>query len=91
MRQASAERGAGAELASRLRSRREEIESAVLTRILALSEPPRAAGPEYTEGLRQAVSAAVEHAIEQIEVAPRIRPRPPRPCWPRPASPPARG
>src|SRR5215475_2827436 len=66
MRQASRERG-GAEVAERLRAKRQEIEQATLTRVYAVSEPPPRSGPEYIEGLRQAVSAAVDYGLEGIE------------------------
>jgi PucR-like helix-turn-helix protein/diguanylate cyclase with GGDEF domain len=47
--------------------RREEIEAAVFTRVAAVAEPP-GENREYTEGLRGAVSAAVEHCIDALEV-----------------------
>lgn len=73
MRQASRERG-GAAIAARLRERRGEIEQATLTRVYAVSEPPAGAGPEYLEGLRVAVSAAVEYGLGGIERGERHTP-----------------
>jgi GGDEF-like domain/PucR C-terminal helix-turn-helix domain len=67
MKQASSERQGGARLAERLRERRAEIEQITRTRILAVSVLPRAAGPEYAEGLRGAVSAGIDYGIEGIE------------------------
>ncbi len=57
-----------AELAARLRERREEIEAAVLTRSLALSSDPEPSDPEYVEGMRAAVSVAVGYGLEVVEV-----------------------
>jgi hypothetical protein len=54
-------------LVARLRARRGEIEQAILTRIHALSDPAETADPEYTTGLRAAVSAALEYGIEAVE------------------------
>ncbi|HET6570528.1 MAG TPA: helix-turn-helix domain-containing protein [Solirubrobacterales bacterium] len=67
MRQASHDHEAAAALAARLRSRREEITEATLLRVCAVSAMPRAAGPEYAEGLRAAVAAAVAYGLEGIE------------------------
>jgi hypothetical protein len=57
----------GAELAPRLRRRRGEIEQAILTRVYNVSEPPRGGGPEYAEGLRDAVAAGIDYGIAAIE------------------------
>ena len=56
-----------AELAERLRARRAEIEEAVLTRVYAIADPTEAADPAYVEGLRLAVSAALEYGLAGIE------------------------
>jgi hypothetical protein len=53
VRRASGER-AGAAIAARLGERRAEIKRVTLTRVYAVSEPPRGVGPEYAEGLRTA-------------------------------------
>jgi hypothetical protein len=52
-----------AELAARLHARRGEIEQAALARALGVKEPPEAISPEYLEGLRGAVAAAVDYGI----------------------------
>jgi GGDEF-like domain/PucR C-terminal helix-turn-helix domain len=67
VRQASRERSSGAELAERLRLRRTEIEGAARTRVYAVSVLPRVGGPEYAEGLRSAVSAALDYGLQGIE------------------------
>ncbi len=55
------------ELAERLRERRGEIEAALLTRTYAIADPTEAADPEYAQGLRAAVSAALEYATDALE------------------------
>lgn len=54
-------------LVERLRERKPEIEAAALLRVKAVSDLPPGSGPEYAEGLRTAVAAALEHGIEGIE------------------------
>ncbi len=54
------------ELAGRLRSRRGEIEEAMRARVGAISDPAEVADPAYAQGLRSAVSAALEHGIEGL-------------------------
>jgi hypothetical protein len=54
-------------LPPRLRARRAEIEQATLTRVCSISGPKENPDPEYTEGIRSAVSAAIEFGIEAIE------------------------
>ena len=73
---------ARAEVSARLRERRSEIESAVLTRVFALSddgEPLELSSldPEYLQGLRAAASAAVQFALEVIERGEDQAPPPP--------------
>jgi hypothetical protein len=58
---------ARAELAERLRGRRGEIEAALLTRTYAIADPTETANPEYAQGLRVAVSAALDFGIEGVE------------------------
>jgi hypothetical protein len=65
---------AGVLLADRLRRRRAEIEEAVLTRVYAVSEPPRGAEPEYLDGLRGAVWASIEYGLAGIERGERAAP-----------------
>jgi hypothetical protein len=63
---AAAER-ARSELATRLGERRPEIERAALTRVVAVSDPGEIADPEYVEGLRAAVTAALDFGIAGLE------------------------
>lgn len=63
----SAAERARIELAKRLRSRREEIEAAVLTRVYAISDPAKTADPTYPEGLRSAVAAALDYGLAGVE------------------------
>jgi hypothetical protein len=60
-------RQSSAAVAERLRARHAEIEQATLDRATALSNAPASGGPEYAEGLRRAVSAAVGYGISVIE------------------------
>lgn len=57
----------GLALAERLRGRRGEIEQTVLARVRAISDPGEVADPLYAEGLRAAVGAALDYALEVIE------------------------
>jgi hypothetical protein len=50
-----------------LRGRREEIARAVLVRVHAIDAPDRVVDPEYLQGLRLAVEAAIDHTIEASE------------------------
>lgn len=58
---------ARAALFARLQARRPEIEQATLTRIYSVSDPSEATDPEYAEGLRAAVSAALDYGFTGIE------------------------
>jgi PucR C-terminal helix-turn-helix domain/GGDEF-like domain len=64
-------------LYDRLDARRREIEEAVLTRILAVSDPTEPIDPEYAEGLRAAVSTAIEYGLATIELGEERSPSPP--------------
>jgi hypothetical protein len=55
------------ELAGRLRERRGEIEETLLTRTYAIADPQEAADPEYAQGLRAAVSAALDFGLAAVE------------------------
>ncbi len=77
MKRASEEHGAAKRLAACLQARRTEIEGATLLRVRAVSAMPRAAGPEYAEGLRAAVAAGIGYGIEGIEHGERAAPPPP--------------
>jgi hypothetical protein len=54
---------ARSDLHTRLQARRAEIERAVLTRIYAVSDPAEVADPEYAEGLRATVTAALDYGL----------------------------
>lgn len=54
-------------LLARLRARRGEIEQAILTRVHAISDPTEVSDPAYAEGLRAAVSAALDFGLDGIE------------------------
>jgi PucR C-terminal helix-turn-helix domain len=68
---------ARAELVARLRERRPEIEQAVLTRVHSISDPATVSDPTYAEGLRRAVSAAIEHGLTGLEHGERGAPAAP--------------
>lgn len=53
-------------LAGRLRARRGEIEEAALARVNSVADPGESADSAYREGLRVAVSAALEYGIEAV-------------------------
>jgi hypothetical protein len=57
----------GRSFAANLRNRQGEIEHAALTRVEAVAEPREPRDPEYMDGLRTAVSAAIAYAIETLE------------------------
>lgn len=57
---------ARAALRARLDARRPEIEQATLARVYAISDPTDA-DPAYREGLRAAVSTAIDYALEATE------------------------
>jgi PucR C-terminal helix-turn-helix domain len=54
-------------LVERLRARRPEIEQTILTRVYSISDPTQVGDPEYVEGLRAAVSAALSYGLAGIE------------------------
>jgi PucR C-terminal helix-turn-helix domain/GGDEF-like domain len=56
-----------AEIAARLRSRRPEIEEVILTRASAVSGTALEQDPEYRQGLRAAIGAAVAFGLDGIE------------------------
>jgi hypothetical protein len=56
-----------AELAERLRERRAEIEEAVATRSYALASKTEPHDVTYRQGLRAAISAAIDYGIEVVE------------------------
>jgi hypothetical protein len=66
VRRASSE-SIGGELGALLRERREEIEAALLTRVLAVSGTPPIEEPEYADGLKEALAASLEHCLVALE------------------------
>lgn len=54
-------------LVARLLVRKGEIEQAAHTRIQGLSDPVEAQDPVYVEGLRAALTAAIDYGIENLE------------------------
>ncbi len=58
---------ARAGLSSRLLCRRAEIEQATLNRVYSISDPTIASDPAYLDGLRTAVSAALDYGLAAIE------------------------
>jgi PucR C-terminal helix-turn-helix domain/GGDEF-like domain len=64
----AAEREARTCVGARLRERRGEIEEAILTRVYGISDPTHhTPDPNYADGLRAAVSAALDYGLESIE------------------------
>jgi PucR C-terminal helix-turn-helix domain len=57
-------------LRERLQARREEIEEAILNRTFSLADPAEVDDPTYTAGLKNAVSVAVEYALQALLEAP---------------------
>jgi PucR C-terminal helix-turn-helix domain/GGDEF-like domain len=74
------QRSAGAveDLSARLRARRAEIEEAVLTRAFALAGSSTL-DPAYADGLRATVSAAIDYALDAVELGAERSPPPPPP------------
>jgi hypothetical protein len=58
---------ARASLAKRLAARRAEIEQTLLARAYGVSDPSGVDDPEYAQGLRAAVAAALEYGLASIE------------------------
>jgi hypothetical protein len=63
-----------AEVSARLKERREEIEAAALARTWAVSDPAEVSDPEYTQGLRTALAAALDYGIAAVELGDRHSP-----------------
>jgi PucR C-terminal helix-turn-helix domain/GGDEF-like domain len=65
-------------LGERLRARLPEIEGAAYTRLRGVADAPDRPGPDYTEGLRAASSAALCYLLEGVESGdgPSLRPPP---------------
>jgi PucR C-terminal helix-turn-helix domain/GGDEF-like domain len=64
------------ELSRRLEARRSEIEAAVMNRVYAVAEPSDL-DPEYAEGLKAAVSAAVDYGLASLKLGEEHSPSPP--------------
>jgi DNA-binding Lrp family transcriptional regulator len=56
------------ELIERLRERRTEIEEAAFTRVYSVSDLPAGVDPDYADGLRTAVAAALEYGLAAVEL-----------------------
>jgi hypothetical protein len=65
---------ARASLYERLQERSGEIEQAILARAYGVSDPGETADPEYVQGLRAAVTAAIDYGMAGIEGADRSPP-----------------
>ena len=63
-----------AAVGERLRSRREEIEQAIATRVFSISEPPETADPAYLTGMRSSLTAALDYGLAAVEVGERRAP-----------------
>jgi PucR C-terminal helix-turn-helix domain/GGDEF-like domain len=61
----------------RLHTRRAEIEQAILARVYGVSDPTQAGDPTYLEGLRAAVTTAIDYGLESIVSTERNPPRVP--------------
>jgi PucR C-terminal helix-turn-helix domain/GGDEF-like domain len=59
----------------RLQARRPEIEAAALSRIYNVSDPGEVADPEYVEGLRMAVTAALDYGFASLSEGERSSPQ----------------
>jgi hypothetical protein len=54
-------------LRERLEERREELEQAILVRVYGVADPSSVGDPEYVQGLRSAVGAALSYGIGAVE------------------------
>jgi hypothetical protein len=63
-----------ADLLSRLQSRRPEIQAAALNRVYTVSDPSEVVDPEYVDGLRVAVSSALDYGFAAVEQGERSAP-----------------
>jgi len=66
----------GTSLLARLQRRRPELEQAILARVYAVADPRGVSDPEYALGIREAVSAGVNHWLSLFE-SPDEAPVPP--------------
>jgi len=65
------------DLHARLHARRAEVEEAVRARVFDVSDPLEALDPDYAEGLRVAVGAAIDYGLTAIELGGECLPPPP--------------
>lgn len=63
----SSDRPARTALWAGLQARRAEIEQAITMRVYSVSDPSDTSDPEYIEGLRMAVSAALDYGLGAVE------------------------
>lgn len=61
-------------LSERLRGRRDEIEQTLLTRVYAISDPAEVGDSEYALGLKTAVGAALDYALDSLDRSEAARP-----------------
>lgn len=57
----------GTTLRARLQARRPEMEQAMLARVYGISDPTGLGDPQYIDGLRATVSAAIDYALASLE------------------------
>ncbi len=60
-----------------MRARLPEVQTAVATRVHAISDPRSVADPSYLQGLEEAVAAAIEYRLAVLESGERSAPPPP--------------
>lgn len=63
--------GARAELHARVSARRREIEAALAARVFGIATPAETVDPAYRDGLRTALSAALDYAFVALQVGER--------------------
>lgn len=67
---------ARSELRARLEAGHLEIEQGILARARAIADPAEVADPAYAEGLRAAVGAAIDYALDLLETGEELAPPP---------------
>jgi hypothetical protein len=70
-------RGAFVALEESLLARRDEIEQAIRARAFAIADPTEVEDPAYSEGLKAAISAAIDYGLRGIGRPERSPPSPP--------------
>lgn len=63
-------RQARGEISGEIRRQREALEQDVMTRVCAVSDPTNVPDPRYRQGLKKAVSAAIDYGIAELEASP---------------------